>query len=191
MSDAAAAHVQSNFEYAVERTLEAEGVFSNTPGDPGGKTKYGITEATWVAFQSKPVRPIEYITKNDALKIYRVQYWESLGLDAIKDRDVAAEIFDTAVNCGVTTAARIAQRAYNALLSSSDRPVAVDGHIGIVTRRCLDLMCDAGYREALITAMNVLQGEHYFDLVEHNPALSRFTKGWIAKRCRVYTGAPR
>lgn len=36
----------SNFKKAFEKTIIFEGGYSDHPYDPGGKTKYGITEST-------------------------------------------------------------------------------------------------------------------------------------------------
>lgn len=174
--------MSDNFHYAVTQTLEAEGLFSDTAGDPGGKTKYGVTEATWAAYCSEtniPHKGIKDISKQDAIAVYRRNYWDELHLDLISDKHVAAEIFDTAVNCGVVPATKIAQRACN-LLNFAGEPLAEDGHLGPATRARINAVAGK-YRLALIVCLNGCQFDYYVELGDQ-PRFKKFINGWM-RRC--------
>jgi hypothetical protein len=84
----------NNFEKAVEFTLQFEGEGGEaSPGDPGGLTKWGISQ------RSHPNLDIANLTREQAIEIYRTEYWDRLRCDRLPARfDVA--MFDTAVNVG-------------------------------------------------------------------------------------------
>lgn len=98
----------SGFLLAVSRTLDAEGLLSDDRRDRGGRTKYGIT-ARLAARYGFP--DVDALTREDAIGIYHAEFWGGLALDRIEDVDVAAEVFDTAVNMGQHAAVEAAQQA--------------------------------------------------------------------------------
>lgn len=179
-----------NFLTAFNRTLGHEGGLSNHPADRGGLTKYGITAATWRAYcaevRPNDLRSVAEITLEDAQAVYARGYWAPLGLDAVEDVDVAAEIFDTAVNCGTGRAAEIAQRAVNLLRRESEATLVVDGRMGPLTRQALNMLVRSGHKKALLAALNFFQGAHYAGIVERDPTQRVFIRGWMK---RVYAGA--
>lgn len=161
----------TNWEYAISKTLAAEGGYCNVPGDPGGETKYGITKAQY------PGEDIKNLTLQRAQMIYKRDYWDRMGLDEIKSMFVAAEIFDTAVNCGIGKATQIAQRACRYL----GEHITVDGAMGPATRGALNRL---GERRifALVQALNMMQGIWYATIEEANPqAFEQFSAGWMQR----------
>lgn len=107
------------FDPAVEIVLEHEGGkrISRDPRDPGGLTKWGISQ------RSFPDLDIENLTKNQAKTIYKMQYWDKVVCDELPAR-YRLMVFDTAVNMGVARATTMLQ----SLLK-----VKPDGKIGPVT----------------------------------------------------------
>lgn len=103
-----------NFERAIETVLRWEGGEVNDPRDPGGHTKYGISQRAF------PDLDIANLTLHQAKQIYLEQYWMP-----VRARDLPAilrlPVFDTAVNMGVGTAIKLLQRAAY---------VVVDGKVG-------------------------------------------------------------
>lgn len=93
-----------NFDAAFDRLIGHEGGYSNIPEDPGGETNFGISK------RSYPDENIRDMTLNRARVIYRRDFWGPAGCDAVPDA-VRFDLFDTAVNSGVTTAVRLLQRA--------------------------------------------------------------------------------
>lgn len=74
------------------------------PDDPGGTTKYGISQ------RAHPTLNVEKLTEDDAKSIYFQNYWR---LSGAKDLPWPAclVMFDNAVNLGNTRARRIAIQA--------------------------------------------------------------------------------
>jgi lysozyme family protein len=111
------------FEQAFNKLLNHEGDYSDHAADPGGKTRYGITEA--VARASGYNGEMRELPLAVAHKIYRAQYWDATRCDELPAA-IRYAVFDGAVNSGVGQSVRWLQRA---LL------VADDGRIGPVTIR--------------------------------------------------------
>lgn len=81
------------FDRAVAFVLDREGGYVNDPKDRGGETKYGISK------RAHPALDIKNLTKDDAIAIYRRDYWDGLKCDDL-DSQLAFVVFDTAVNMG-------------------------------------------------------------------------------------------
>lgn len=108
----------NNFELAVELTLQKEGLLSDHKDDAGGLTKYGISKAAY------PTLDIANLTKEQAIALYKRDYWEKAQCDEIP-YPLDVMLFDTAVNHGVTKAVKILQESLG---------VAADGVMGQKTR---------------------------------------------------------
>ncbi len=113
-----------NWYYAREKTKEFEGGVQTTSTDLGNSqtladgtvlktaTRYGLTFKAYMASVGKDVSKMtkaetdKWIggfnsTKQDQVeKIFKKQYWDKYNLGQIKDRKVAATIYDAAVNQG-------------------------------------------------------------------------------------------
>lgn len=65
-------------QFLVDKTdgFDAEGGYSNNPDDPGGETKYGISK------RAHPELDIKNLTLEEAIDIYRSDYWDFYNLDA-------------------------------------------------------------------------------------------------------------
>jgi len=97
----------SNFDTAFTQLLGHEGSYSNHPDDPGGETMWGITIN--VARLSGYDGNMKDMPVDTAKAIYRKHYW----LPAFSDLPyaVAFQVFDGAVNSGVTQSVKWLQRA--------------------------------------------------------------------------------
>ena len=176
----------SPFEEAASHTLGIEGGYSDHPSDRGGKTQWGITEG--VARADGYTGAMGDLPKARALSIYRRLYWDRIGLDwiAAVDRDIAAELFDTAVNMGVGVAVVFLQRVLNALnRQGRDYPdLKVDGSAGPATASALRaLIARRGIvgRNAVLIYLNALQGARYIELAELRAANEDFVLGWAVR----------
>lgn len=174
------------FLNAFKEVLGYEGGYTDEPNDngnwTGGKkdkgelkgTKYGISAASY------PTKDIKNLTLEDAQAIYYIDFWHQLRLDEITDYQIQLEIFDTSVNCGVNTAAIMAQKA----LSFLGAQTAIDGVMGSRTIAALNLMISHD-PEALHKALNGYQFMHYERIVINNPSQLKFARGWL-KRIQYY-----
>lgn len=159
------------FRFAVGLTLEEEGILSDHIKDPGGLTKYGISKKTY------PHLDIANLTKEDAVEIYYRDFWQRPGFGRIENMVIASELFDTAVNGGIGTAAKVAQRAVNRM----GMRIGVDGDFGPVTRNALNGLAER-YAINLLGALNGEQYLFYVELLNRDPArFSAFFKGWMKR----------
>lgn len=143
------------FERAFDLVLKHEGGYINDPRDPGGKTKFGISDrrdgvtdglADLNGDGTGDIK-IEEVTKEQAAQIYRLDYWESCRCDKLHPA-LAIALFDTAVNCGTAQAIRFLQRALR---------VADDGIIGSITLAAAN-KADTAY---LVTSLLAERQAHY------------------------------
>jgi lysozyme family protein len=100
------------YDEAFDRLIGHEGGYVNDPKDPGGETNWGISKRAY------PQLDIRALTRDDARRIYRADFWDRVHGDEMYD-GVAFQTFDFAVNSGIETAVRYLQRACG---------VADDGH---------------------------------------------------------------
>jgi len=92
------------FDEAFQILLGHEGSFVDHPRDPGGATKWGITK------RDHPGEDIPNLTQERAKIIYKHGYWAPAGCDAVPS-ELKFDLFDSAVNQGVTTAIKFLQAA--------------------------------------------------------------------------------
>ena len=171
----------------IDEVIAREGGFSHHPADRGGATNFGITEA--VARANGYAGDMRRLPRALAESIYRRLYWERPGYAFVAEMvpEIAAELFDSAVNMGAATATSFLQRALNALnRNQKDYPdLKVDRVIGAKTLAALKafmaLRGKAG-EKVLLKAIEALQGERYLALAESRPANEAFLYGWLANR---------
>lgn len=96
------------FDTAFELLMGHEGDFSNHRADPGGATRYGVTEAT--AREVGYRGDMQELPLDLAKRVYKERYW-----DAIKAEELPPGLryitFDAAVNSGPKQAVLWLQRA--------------------------------------------------------------------------------
>jgi len=159
--------MSQTFIRALKKVLDAEGVYSKDPNDPGnwteGKVGKGILKGTkfGISAASYPNLDIINLTIEQAENIYRRDFWDRLNLSniaIIQSPLVADMLFNVAVNCGTGNAGKFLQRVINALVIQEHLPITpqrlslwqqavleiisnkalkVDGIIGPITLRVL------------------------------------------------------
>ena len=97
-----------NFNEAFIQLLKHEGGFVNHKDDPGGATRYGVTEA--VARQAGYQGRMQDLPLDVASKIYRDLYWSPVRADELPSA-IQYPMFDAAVNSGVRQSILWLQRA--------------------------------------------------------------------------------
>lgn len=174
----------ADFEAAIKKVLEVEGLYDNHPDDPGGETKYGVTQA--VARAHGYDGPMVEMPLETALEVYRKNYWNKIGGDDIADQRVADELLDTAVNMGVGKAVLFLQSSLNLLnkKAASWPDISEDGGMGPGTVGALTICLKMGtrYRDALVKCLNGEQYGRYKEITKANPKNEVFFLGWILKR---------
>jgi lysozyme family protein len=101
-----------NFDAAFNKLLKHEGDYIDHAADPGGKTRYGITEA--VAREVGYRGEMRDLPIDLAKRIYRDRYWDACQADKLPS-EVRYIVFDGAVNSGVSQSVKWLQRACGVL----------------------------------------------------------------------------
>lgn len=97
-----------NFDTAFALLLGHEGDFSDHPLDPGGKTRFGITEA--VAREAGYTGNMRELPVELAKRIYLERYWRPIRADDLPP-GIRYVMFDAAVNSGPAQATLWLQRS--------------------------------------------------------------------------------
>ena len=145
------------FARAIERVLEHEGGDADDPRDPGGKTRWGISQRAY------PFLDLSSLTREGAIALYRRDAWTPIRGDALPEA-VAFQVLDAAVNHGVLRAVGWLQQTLN---------VRVDGVVGPLTRAAAS---DAD-PVALILAYNAARLDFYVRL----RTFPTFGRGWTRR----------
>lgn len=145
------------FDNAFDRLIGHEGGYVNNPKDPGGETNWGISK------RSYPNLDIKKLTREDARKIYRRDFWDRIKADKLPD-GVAFQVFDFAVNSGIETAIRYLQRTVN---------VADDGYWGPISQAAADKMDESD--------MIMLLNAERLDFMTRLKNWDTFSKGWARR----------
>ena len=147
-----------DFETAVRIVINTEGGLIDDPHDPGGLTKFGISQRAY------PSLDIRRLTVDLAKVIYRVDRWDPCKCDQLPD-GLRLPVFDMAVNQGVDAAIKALQSALS---------VKVDGDLGPVTIKAAARV-DA---RARFTAARVLR-------YTRTKNFDRYGMGWITRAVQV------
>lgn len=127
----------ADFNKAIVKLLKKEGGYANNPNDRGGETykgiarKYHSTNYMWTLIdrykdECKNVINSTFKKKLDSDKaidaevrrIYKTSYWDKFKLDTIENQKVAEQIFDDAVNRGVSAACKLCCALFGLPISS-------------------------------------------------------------------------
>lgn len=161
---------QIAFNQALQIILSWEGGYVNHAKDPGGATKFGITQKTLSQWRNTKVsvQDVQNLTMQEAGEIYKVEYWLPAYCHKLPGA-IALAVFDCAVNQGVSRAKRLLQRALG---------VKVDGSIGPIT---LAAAINADEEQLLLEFMS-LRLMHYTSLKN----FVVFGRGWTNRALDVY-----
>lgn len=154
-------------EAMLDRLLEHEGGLVNHPKDPGGLTKFGISQRAY------PREDIRGLTPARAKQLYRRDYWDQPGWSQIPDPGLAEQVFDMGVNAGPGRAFRLLHRVVGTPEAPTWTPAL---------RAALSAVRDwAPVRAAYLAARLA----YYKALVGRKPALGVFLRGWTRRAERV------
>lgn len=176
-----------NKKNIIDNVMGIEGGYVNNPNDSGGATKYGITEA--MARQNGYDGNMQELDYNTAFDIYVKVFWNEMYLDKISSISIqiAAELFDSAVNLGARKPSLYFQRCLNVLnnCSSYYPDIKIDGNIGSITFDSFIAYYNKRGEEGmnvLKCMLNSLQGEFYITLAESRAKDEEFIYGWFKNR---------
>lgn len=167
-----------NFSLCMQFTGPSEGGYANLPGDSGGETNHGISDARdgvrdgLIRLVDGSHVPVRSLTKQQADAIYRAEYFDRIKGDQLP-ACVAVATFDYAVNSGIAGASKALQRACGAV---------PDGAIGPATLAALR-DCDAH-----TVAAAVCDARINFLSTSTAPTIVRYRAALVARaqRCKAY-----
>ena len=152
-----------NFLTAFDKLLKHEGGYSDHAADPGGKTRYGVTEAVAREFGYRG--DMRELPIDLAQRIYKERYWDAVQAENLP-LDVRYIVFDGAVNSGVAQSVKWLQRACG---------VHDDGVIGPVTIRAASTLHAEGLKRRILA-----QRLRFMAKLPNWPA---FGRGWANRIC--------
>ena len=153
--------MNANFSRSIPILLEEEGGLVDDPHDPGGLTKYGISQ------RSYPHLDIRALTPESAAAIYERDFWPASGADRMP-WPLCLFVLDHGVNAGSVAAIKCLQRAAH---------VGDDGALG---PRTLGAVQQANLR-SLCRQFNVERCRYYMSL----DGFARYGLGWIGRVASV------
>jgi lysozyme family protein len=187
----------ANFEIANRLTRKFEGGYHNGAGinsnDRGGETFKGIARKIWpnwdgwvLVDRMKNVAGFPGNAERDPVlkakvdQFFKTNFWDSLKLDDVKSQIIANELFDTGVNMGTSTAAKMLQDGLN-FANRAGRlfpNLTVDGAIGRASLAAVNGLNEKD-SEFLFVVLNVLQGYRYFSIAKVDESQEANARGWF------------
>ena len=181
------------FETSYSITNRREGGYVNDKDDKGGETYRGIARKkhpNWEGWKiidvlkkdkTFPLILDEHeLLQNHIKKFYYEEYWLMIKGDLIPDQEIATEVYDNAVNIGVSKSSKYLQRTINILNKnrSSYNDIKVDGKIGPVSLLALNASIKSNGIKRIVNVINGYQVKHYIECMERNPVNEKYT-GWF------------
>lgn len=186
----------ASFHLAFRRTMAHEQGYANDPVDRGGETYRGISRKHWPAWegwsaidsakqQGASIDGLLHQLDTAVQGFYEIEFWNRLHGSEMPQA-LAEELFDSAVNVGVSAVSAWLQASLNVLNRGATLypDLRTDGRIGEKTMAALRAYLAQDSPGHLILLLNIAQGHHYFDLCLRRPDQERFIRGWL-KRVRL------
>ena len=163
----------ANFDPFADLLLLLEGGYGNYKEDSGGPTKYGVILATWKQYgydkngdHKIDENDIKLLTKEDARKIAKRQFWDYFQADKINNQSIAEIIVDWGYNSGRATAASAVQKLIG---------IPSNGKFSVTTITAIN---NASQKE-LFDKIKIARKLFYDRIVARNPSQKIFYKGWL------------
>ena len=102
------------FDKMLSFVLDSEGGYN--PDDCGQAGNMGVLQSTYDTYRANkglPVQDVKLLTREEAKDIYYNMYYKASGADKIQDSKLAFQVFDTAVNMGVSAAKSLLKKSGN------------------------------------------------------------------------------
>jgi lysozyme family protein len=171
----------ADFNLANPHVIANEGGYVNDPSDSGGETYRGVSRnnyPNWQGWQivdaAKPLKRGQIIN-NDTLDtlvndFYKVEFWDSMKGDAIKDQSFASYFYDFYI----TSRGNAVKRLQKVIGISPQF-----ANFGLVTLTAVNL-----YKGDLLAVIHKARCDYYKEIgVGHN---AKFLNGWLNRANNLY-----
>lgn len=164
------------FEACMPFILQEEGGYSNTPGDHGGATDFGIIQSEYNVFRYSnglALQSVELITKDEYNTIYWQSYWQPhcptlpAGLNL--------SVFNINVNGGPGRGTRLIQQCL---------AIPVDGVWGPQTNNAVITLVAAGDVAKTIQMFHDDERAFYQAIINSDPSQQKFASDWFGRNDR-------
>ena len=151
--------------------LDHEGGKSQVPGDAGGRTNRGITEAALAGFNlahpecGLPADPWDLTLGQTFLFYSKAGYWF---YDGIEDQRVATKVFDLGVNFGDRTEVKMLQVCVGTVPDGVFGPATCAAVNAEDPDQLLQALCDAA-------------AARYEEIEARNPGDAKFMADWLRR----------
>ena len=161
----------------IDDILRREGGYVDHPSDPGGPTKFGITQKTLSAYVGRIVlkKEVEDLSEDIAREIYERNYYIGPRIDQLPEF-IQPFVFDCAVNHGPRRAIKFVQSVCNQ--AGYQPALSVDGAMGPNTSNGADWAND-NMGDVFLKALIEERRNFYLTIVAANPSQKVFLNGWM------------
>jgi lysozyme family protein len=179
----------SDFNEAIPIVLKHEGGFVNDSHDMGGATNFGISLKFLKSMKDTDKNgylpgdldkdgdvdsnDIRNMSVDDAINIYKSQWWDRYQYGLIADQDTATKVFDLAVNMGAGQAHKLLQRAINCLGNN----LKEDGILGSRTMLMINYVPELW----LMDKLKIEAAKFYLSLCDTDRERLRYLSGWLKR----------
>ena len=163
----------------IAKILGLEGGFVHDPDDPGGATKYGITQRTLAKFWGREVsvEDVESIPEDLAKTIYVSIYFRKPRIDELPE-SIWPVMLDMSIHHGAGRAVKILQTILTA------RGIClgpIDGIIGPGTIGAAKKAINVLGAKEIVGDIIDKRVQYFQRICETNPSLCKFLKGWTRR----------
>ena len=153
--------------------LKEEGGYSNTPGDHGGATNFGIIQSEYNIFRHSaglPLQSVRLITPDEYNTIYWQSYWNPhclllpIGLDL--------SVFNINVNGGPGRGTRLIQKCLG---------IDIDGIWGNQTNQAVAAITNTA---KIIVAFHDNERMFYQAIIDNDSSQEKFASDWFGRNDR-------
>jgi hypothetical protein len=156
------------FEFCHAFTSRWEGGFVDHPADPGGRTNWGVTQATYNEYRrqkGKAPRDVKLLNQVEAKAVYRKLFWEPSRAERCV-LPLALAYYDTCVNFGVNGGVRFLQEALGVTVDGRWGPQSEAAFLAKNNRDTAIKICEARIR-------------FRHQRVQSAPSQRVFLQGWL------------
>ena len=166
------------FEACLPFILREEGGYSNTPGDHGGATNYGIIQTEYNVYRHShglPLQSVHLIAPSEYREIYWTGYW--LPNCPSLPNGLNLSVFNINVNGGPGRGTRLLQQCLG---------LAVDGIWGPGTKAAVAALTNEDIID-VIQEFHDRERKFYEAIIAHDPSQQKFAKDWFGRndRCEI------
>ena len=156
--------------------LKEEGGYSNTPGDHGGATNFGIIQREYNVYRfgkKLPLQSVRLISSDEYNEIYWTSYW--LPNCAKLPAGLDLSVFNINVNGGPGRGTKLLQQCL---------AIHVDGVWGGETDDAVTTLQAAGDVQKIIKMFHDDERQFYAAIIAHDPSQQKFASDWFGRNDR-------